>query len=43
MAVADLMSTADPDNPDYQSVSIRILKWPKPPAQSGSPHTAWVN
>ncbi|ARV80833.1 MULTISPECIES: hypothetical protein [Mycobacterium] len=36
MAVADLMSTADPDNPDYQSVSIRILKWPKPPAQSGA-------
>ncbi len=38
MAVADLMTTADPDNPDYQTVSIRILKLPKPPAHAGA-HT----
>jgi hypothetical protein len=30
MAIADLLGTADPDNPDNQTVSIRILKFPKP-------------
>lgn len=31
MAVADLLGTADPDNPDNQTMSIRILKFPSPP------------
>jgi hypothetical protein len=31
MAVADLLGTADPDNPDNQTMSIRILKFPGPP------------
>jgi hypothetical protein len=32
MAVADLLGTADPDNPDNQTMSIRILKFPSPPS-----------
>jgi hypothetical protein len=34
MAVADLLGTAEPENPDNQTISIRILKFPSPPQHS---------
>lgn len=36
MATADLTTTAEPDNPDYQTVSIRFLKMPTPPTRAGA-------
>jgi hypothetical protein len=30
-AWADFIATADPNNPDNQTVSLRVLKWPTPP------------
>ena len=35
-AMGDLEATADPDNPDNQTVSFRILKTPRPPTQAAS-------
>ncbi len=34
IAVADLVGAADPANPDNQTISIRILKFPRPSARS---------
>jgi hypothetical protein len=31
MAWGDCIATADPDNPDNQTISWRVLKWPTPP------------